>query len=864
MPDGTLKPPRMAERILGLICPDRGGLSPLGDFAEAYADIAERSGRKSAGIWYACQILKSIPGFLSAKFYWSAAMFKNYFVIYVRNLVRDRGTSLINLAGLAAGMASFLLILTFVRFETGYDRFHKNADRVFRLIGVSKNFGAGTTAADPLAPALKAEIPGISRYVRIMPPWGKPVVQSGDKQFFQKGFFAESGFLDIFSFPVVEGDSATALDGPAKIVLTKSTAEKYFGRQDPLGKTMTFKDIAQPRDVTVTAVLKDVPSDSHLKFDYLISLDTLRTDKDLGWMFGGYNIANFPTYLELAPGTSAANVEAAISAWISRMVAQGNKSRPFVASYKLQSLADIHLKSNFNNDYADTGDLRNVRLFMAIAVLVLLIAGINHVNLATARSGLRAREIGIRKVTGAFRGQVFRQFFGESFAVMILAGLLALGLFALVLPWFGTVVGVPLRLSLTGQGGVLPWLAATVVLVALGAGLYPAAVLSAFPPVRTLREPSRSKRKGPLLRNLLVISQFTASIALVAATFVVLGQMRYVRSARLGYDREHVVVITASERETRDKLPVIKAELERRPEVVRASLTSGLPTDIGQRWGGWEATKEDGTKIKCDFKCDYVDESFLDVFNIGLAMGRNFRPGDKQAILLNEAAVRDWGWKDLAGKKLLFGKTEYQVAGIVKDFHFASLHNKIEPLALIYEEGNKIAVRLRPGDLVKTMGLLRSVFEKNSHGQPFDFFFLDDAFNTLYEKEVRAGKMFGAFSALAVLIACLGLLGLTSFNVARRVREIGIRKVLGASITRLVLLLNKDFLRLVLIANVLAWPLAYWAMNKWLEAFAYRIPVRPWTLLLASVLSLAVALAVTAGQTVKAALTNPTESLRYE
>jgi len=863
MSDTSTRPPRFAERILGLVCPDLGGLSPLGDFAEGFADIAEHRGRASACFWYAGQIFKSIPGFLSTRFYWSIVMFRNYFIISIRTLIRDRAASLINLAGLAVGIASFLLILTYVRFETGYDRFHNNADRIFRLISVNKN-REGVTAGDPLAAALKAEIPGIKRCVQIMPPWGKPVLQSGDKQFFQEGFFVDSGFLSTFSFPVISGDPATAMDGPAKIVLTKSIAEKYFGREDPIGKTMVFKDTAKPRTLTVTAVLEDVPSDSHLRFDYLISLDTPRSEKDLAWMFGSFNIENFPTYVELEPAASPASVEAAISAWLSRLQAQGGKNRPVCKAIRLQALPDIHLTSNFSNDYAETGDPRSVRLFMFIAVLVLLIACVNHVNLATARSGIRAREIGIRKVNGAFRSQVFHQFLGESFTVMILAGLLALGILALVLPWFDAVMGLPLHLSLMGKGGVLPWLAATVFLAGLGAGLYPAAVLSAFSPVRMFRGPSTSKPGKSLLRNILVVSQFTASVALVAATLVVLDQMHYIRSARLGYDREHVIVITASETETSEKLPVIKTELEGRPEVVKASLTSGLPTDIRQNWSGWETIKGDGTTVKCDFTCDYVDENFLDVFDVRLAMGRNFRAGDQPAVMLNETAVRDFGWTDLTGKKVKFGDTEYRVIGIVSDFHFASLHKKIAPLALIYEQGNKIAVRVHAGDLVKTLGVLRSVFEKNSHGQPFDYFFLDDAFNALYRKEIRSGKLFGAFSALAVLIACLGLFGLTSFNIARRVREIGIRKVLGASLGRLVLLLNKDFLRLVLIANALAWPLAYWAMNKWLEAFAYRIPVRPRILLLASCLSLAIALIVTAGQTVKAAAANPTESLRYE
>ncbi len=866
MDDLRSKPPRIAETILRLLSLDGRADPLLGDFAEVYAEIAGRRGAAAACFWYAGQIIRSVPGFLFARFYWSAVMFRNYFVVYFRNLVRDRGTSFINLAGLATGMASFLLILTYVRFETGYDRFLPRFDRICRVISTDKGLPASTSASYLLAPALKAEIPGIERVTRLMHPFGKPVLQAGEKLFFEKGFFVDANFLEMFPFPLFEGDAGTALSGPSKIVLTKAAAERFFGKSDPLGRSMTFKDLDKPRDLVVSAVLKNIPADSHIKFDYLVSMETLRPDPDYAYILTHWNVANFPTYIGLSEAASPEAVQAGISAWLARHKAQGGigKTAPYDESLSLQALRDIHLKSEFRNDYADTGDLRSVRLFMAIALLVLLIAGINHVNLATARSGVRAREIGIRKVTGAFRGQIFRQFLGESFAVMALAGALAIGLYRLLLPGFSSLVGAPLRLDLAGRGSVLPWLVATVAVAAIGSGLYPAALLSGLAPVRTLREFKPSGGKGTVLRNLLVVSQFTASVVLVASTFIVLGQMRYVKTLRLGYNREHVVVIPAYEPETLKKLPAIKTEMERRPEVLKVSLTSGLPTDIGRHWYGWKAKREDGTPVECDFPCDYVDENFLDVFEIGLASGRNFRTGEKNAVILNETAVRELGWTDPIGKKLRENTDEYEVVGIVRDFHFASLHRKIRSMALIPGDGRNLAVRVRPGDLERTMGVLRSVFERSSHGQPFDFFFLEDAFNGLYRKEIRAGKLFGAFAGLAVLIACLGLLGLTSFNVARRTKEIGIRRVLGAPISSLVLLLNRDYIRLVLFANLLAWPLAYWAMTKWLKVFAYRITVNPGVLLLASLLAVGISFLVVAGQTIRAALVSSSETLRCE
>jgi putative ABC transport system permease protein len=857
------KPPRIAEWILGFLYSDRHAFTHLGDFEEVYSGIRARQGTAIACFWYIGQILKSIPGFLLARFYWSVIMFRNYFIISLRTMIRDKGSSLINLGGLAAGMACFLLILTYVRFETSFDRFHRNADRIYRVTSGMTNRQSFYTP-DPLATVLRAEIAGIERITQIFPAFrGKTVLQAGRNQFYQSGLYADAAFLDVFSFPLLRGGRRTALAGQSQIVLTESVARKLFGGDEPIGKSVVWKDLGDPRDLVVTAVLEDIPVNSHLKFDYLISLDTLRSDKGFDWMFDNWRVANFSTYIELTEMRSRETVETAISGLISRLSAKNDENRPF-HSFKLQPLLDIHLKSNFGNDIADTGDLRYVRLFMAIAFLILLIACVNHVNLATARSVVRAREIGIRKVTGAHRTQVFQQLLGELFIITALAGGLAFGLVALVMPWFDTVAGIPLRVDLVSGVGLLPWLVATVLFVGLCAGIYPAVLLSGLQPVRTLREFSSSGRKNVFLRNLLIASQFTASVVLISATLIVSSQMNYVKSMRLGYNREHVVVITAHEQETSQKISAIKTELEGRPEVVRTSRTAGLPTDIRQHWYGWEAVKDDGTKIKCDFQLDYVDENFLDVFEIGLAAGRNFQPGDKGVIILNEAAIRDIGWKEPVGKKLRSGDIDYEVIGIVEDFHFVSLHSRIGPMALLFGKGNLLAVRIRPGNVFQTLEALRSVFEKNIHSQPFDFIFLDDAFDALYRKEIRTGEIFRAFAGLAVLIACLGLFGLTSFNVARRTKEIGIRKILGASVSRLVLLLNQDLVRLVIIGNFLAWPLAYFAMNKWLENFAYRISIRPGIFLLSSVLSLVLALLVVGAKTVKASLVNPSETLRYE
>jgi putative ABC transport system permease protein len=855
-------PPRIAERILRVLYSDRHDFTHLGDFREVYLEIRSSRGPFAAGLWYMGQILRSVPGFLFARFYWSAVMFRNYFIISLRHMIRERGSSLISLTGLAAGMACFLLIFTYVRFETGFDRFHQNADRIYRVLTESMGRGAGyyTDTSDLLAPALLSHIPGIIRATIIYPDYGESVLECGERRFYQKGLFVEASFLDMFSFPMISGNKKTALSHPSSIVLTESTTHKLFGRENPIGKVIGRKNTGGRRDLVVTGVMCDVPPNSHLQFDYLVSLETLRSSISDSNMFGSWDICYFTTYIELAEGQSREAAESLIPAMMTEVAS--DKDRSFM-KFSFQPLRDIHLRSKFISGDPSGGDIRYVHLFLTIAFLILLIACVNHINLATAQAAVRIREIGIRKVNGACRTHVFQQFLGESFFIASLAGGMALFLIVLITARFDNLFGIPIQLQFLRPDGLWPWLVATVVFVSLCAGVYPALLLSGLQPVRALREPTWSGKKGTFLRSFLVVFQFTSSVVLIMATIVVFNQMRYVKSERLGYNREHVVIIPAREKKTMEKLPVIKWALEERPEVVKASLCSSLPTGLRIKYYGIDMTKDDGTNIKLDFDAGYVDENFLDVFEIGLVSGRNFRAGDKNVMLINEAALNELGWKEPIGKKFRGGQNE--IIGVIRDFQNGSLHNKIGPMTLFYGSGRgQIAVRVRPGDPAKTIGVLRSVFEQNSLGQPFDFYFLNDAYNGLYRKEMRTGEIFGVFAGLAVLIACLGLFGLTAFNVARRTKEIGIRKILGATVPKLVFLLNRDFVRLVVIGNLLAWPLAYFVMNKWLENFAYRISISPGIFLLSSLLSLAVALLVVGAKTVKAALVNPSETLRYE
>jgi len=529
----------------------------------------------------------------------------------------------------------------------------------------------------------------------------------------------------------------------------------------------------------------------------------------------------------------------------------------------LQPLRDIHLRSNILDELATNNEIRYIYLFLTIALLTLTIAAINYMNHVTARASTRAREIGVRKVTGAGRPQLIQQFLGESVFSSFLALVVAAVIVRFALPRFSAVAGLDIRLGDLLAAPFLLLVVGSTLVVGLLAGAYPALVLSAFRPAKVLKDLAASGRKGAGLRNILVVGQFTASIVLLVCAFVVSAQLRFIRSERLGFDRENVVIIPLRDPETLAKAGAIKAEFLRRSEVESVSQTSGLPTKIRSWMLNQNFASDSGEKVKIDYHFDYIDQDFLTVFKIDLAAGRNLLPDEKDVALVNETFAKTVGWKEAVGKEMPFlGKL--RIVGVVKDFYFQSFHNAMAPMALIPREGNNLAVRIRPGDVPQTVAHLKQSFEGISRSQPWDFFFLDDDFDALYRKEQRTGQIFGAFAFLAVFIACLGLLGLAAFAVERRTKEIGIRKALGAGVRRIVFLLSGEFIQAVLVANLIAWPLAFFILNRWLRTFAYRISIAWWFFLLGGVLSVLVAFLTVSYQSVRSARANPVDTLRYE
>jgi len=785
-------------------------------------------------------------------------MFKNYLKTAIRNIYKNKPYFLINIFGLATGLACCLLIIQFIADELSFDRFHRNADQIYRvaaefhLEGKVDNF-AHTPA--PLAPVLRNEFPEVLAGVRLSYAW-QQLVAYQDKQFWvDKFYLADPNIFRVFTFPFIAGDSSTALSNLNAIVITEAMAKQFFGNTDPIGKILTV-GIDATRDYKVTGVLKNIPSNSQLQFDCLISFANQKANT-------GWGEWNYDTYLLLHPDTSAPALERKLTAFLQKTAAATQSP---ATKLHLQPLTRIHLFSNLRSDLPTNRDVKHLYFFALIAIIVLLIAGINFVNLATARSATREKEAGVRKVAGAHRRQLIAQFLSESILMAFLALLVALVLAELFLPVFNQLTNKNLPFNLFSNFGLLALSVATALLTGILAGIYPAVFLSGSVPREVLTGQSRYL-KTSTLRKCLVVAQFVLSIIFISGTIVIHNQLKFIRSKNLGYNKEHLIVIPIFKREVRDSYPIYRDEILKHSRVQAAAATSFRPDNPNyhqKTW--WEGMNENEWEYFDWMAVDYV---FLKTFQIELLQGRDFSSefsSDlKRAYILNESAVRRIGWKNPIGKQ--FDIVERgTVIGIVKDFHFQSLHNKITPLALnVYPNILKyLYVRVGPDNIAGTIEFLSLKWRQIYPQVPFQYSFYDEDYDRAYKSEMMAGKTFNYLAGLAMVIAGLGLFGLASFMAEKRTREIGIRKVLGAGVGRIVMLFFKEFTRWVVIANFLAIPIVLFTIRRWLQNFAYRIDIGWWLFALAGGLALGIALLTVSTQAVKAALANPVESLRYE
>jgi putative ABC transport system permease protein len=800
-------------------------------------------------------------------------MFRNYLKIALRNIKRHTGYSLINVAGLAIGMTCCILMLLWVQDELSFDRFHQNSDRIYRLC-LDANIGSPLrvpVSMAPAGPAMASEFPEVEGAVRIIRP-ERVSVKFEDMTFQEEDVcYADNSIFDVFTFPLVSGDPKTALSSPYSVVITEEMAKKYFGNQEPLGKILRFDDEA---DFTVTGVMKNVPPNSHLNFNMLRSFETQYRENPEA-MESWVN-AWFYTYLLLAENCDSKQLEEKFAPFVDKHM--GNFLGAIGGTVKLflQPLTDIHLYSDFERDLPSNGDITYVYLFSGIALFVLLIACFNFVNLATARSATRAREVGMRKTLGAGRGKLMAQFLGESLIFSFFSVALACILLELALPLFNSLAGRQLNLNYFERPWLIPALAGLALLVGFLAGSYPAFFLSSLKPVRVLKGTGSAIASNSGFRRMLVVAQFVISIILIIGSITIYNQIDFMKNKKLGFDKEHVLVIPGLNQAARQSYLSIRDQLTKIPGVTSVGASSLVPGRGRTKSIFYPEGLSDNEPQTMDYMT--VDPHYLPTMNMDMAQGRNFSADfstdSTQSAIINQAAAIKFGWDNPIGKtfrlpNLPGDEGDEQIAtviGVVKDFHIASLHQKIEPQLIFYDLSsiNHISVRLAPENITHTVGLLEEEWKKISPDRPFDFYFLDQSFDSQYRAEERLGKISLYFSLLGILIACLGLLGLSSYTTERRTKEIGVRKVLGATETGIVMLLSREIVRWVLLANIIAWPVAYWLADRWLGGFAYRINLGWTTFVLAGLVALSIAVITVSFQAVKAALANPVESLRYE
>ena len=793
-------------------------------------------------------------------------MIVNYLKIAWRTLKSHKGYSFINIAGLALGMACCIFIFLYIQDELSYDKFHRNAEQIHRItyrMNVTGRPVHYTITPTPMARALLDEFPEITSAVRLFPNRERLIVRVEDKSFFEENlFFADESFFDIFTFPLLKGDPKSVLDEPFSLVITEEMAGKYFSDAEPVGKTLTINTGFQSVDYTITGVVKNIPGNSHFRFNMLTTFSSMNARWQqllTRWMtYVTY------TYIRLREDVSPEILESKLPEFLEKYVHDDTNPEAF-----LQPLARIHLHSQLYPELSANGNIVYVYIFSAIAGFILLIACINYMNLATARSAKRAREVGMRKVFGAERRQIMAQFLGESIVLTLVSFGIALLLVEILKSGFINLTGKKLMAGyMTGLSFFVGFIVVAL-LTGLVSGSYPALYLSVFRPGEVLKGKLKAGAKSSMFRKFLVVFQFVVSIALIASTFVVHKQLDYMRNKDLGFQKEQIVIIPIHGGGLNLNYESVKNELMRHPNILSACATLRIPgTGFGSRPIRPEGAAENESIHVSDH---WVDHDFIDTYGLKIVDGRDFsrdyETDAAEAFLLNEAAVQKLGWDSAVGKRLVWNNAKHgAVIGVVEDFHYRSLHNAINPLVIhIQPRGYLyISVRIKTEDVQQTLDFIRGQWQRFNSTYPFDYFFLDDHFDQLYKGEERLGKLFESFAFLAIFIACLGLFGLAAFSGEQRTREIGIRKVLGATVPNIVLLLSKEFLTLVLISNIVAWPIAFYAMNRWLRSFAYRIDLGVGSFVLATILALIIAVITVSYQAVKAALANPIDSIRYE
>ena len=808
-------------------------------------------------------------------------MLRNYIKIALRNLWQSKGFSAINIIGLAIGLATCLLIMLFVLDELNYDRYNKKAGRIYRVdsdIKFGGNHFTLATVTDPMGPTLKKDYPQVEQYVRFRSIGGLLIRKGNENVQEDHVIYADSTLFDVFTLPMLDGDPQTALQSPNSLVITATTALKYFNTTQAVGRTMLVNN----RDnYKITGVIKDIPAQSHFNYDLFVSMATLEESRRNNWLSN-----NFNTYIVLKEGADPKKLEAQFDGLVEKYVGpqvmqymsinlnEFKKSGNYEKHY-LTPLTSIHLYSDKEAELGPNSNIQYVYIFSAIAFFILLIACVNFMNLSTARSANRAREVGVRKVLGSLKANLVKQFLTESILISSIALLLGLILTWAMLPTFNQLAAKDIQLDLLPGPWLLPILLMMVLITGLLAGSYPAFYLSSFKPIQVIKGKLAAGFKTSWLRSGLVVFQFAISIVLIIATIVIYKQLHFIQSHKTGFNREQVLVLhnTAP---LGNQAKTFRDEVIKIAGVENATMTGYLPTN---GWRNDNPVFADPTldqKKAVSMQTWDVDDQYIPTLGMQLAAGRNFStefPTDSTGIIINETAAKMYGFNDPIGKNLYFIRdlnnpknvTTLHIVGIVKDFNFSSLRQQVMPLSfLLGQNPGNIALRIHSTDIHQLITQVENKYKAMAPGEPFNYTFMDEDFNNIYRAEQRMGVIAISFAALAILIACLGLFGLAAYAAEQRTKEIGIRKVLGATVSNITTMLSKDFLKLVIVAAVIAFPLAWWVMHSWLQDFAYRTSISWWVFIMAGVAAALIAIVTVSFQTIKAAIMNPVKSLKTE
>lgn len=847
--------------------------SILGDLHERFFDDLEKKTASKAKFNYWLNVIRFInrhtlnrnnnPNYRRSN---NSAMLRNYLLITLRSLLKNKGYASINILGLAVGLASCMIIFFYVTKELSFDQFHTKGDRIYRVTNTfTRTSGPIYWARTPpaLAPSIRSGISGIEKSTRLRYA-DDHTYAVGDRIFNQGNvFYADSVFLQIFDFELKAGDKNTALNNPNSVVITEAMATKYFGDEDPMGKVISFDG---RRSLQVTGVLKPLPANSHITFDMLISFETYVVPDGYLADLNSWGWAGFHTYILTTPNVDVATINDQIIKLYNENFNRAN----ITTSTELQPLHSIYLESGKYTNVGEsihTGTKSTIYGLSLVAVLIMVIAGFNFMNLSTALSLSRGKEIGIRKVMGAVKGRIVFQFLTESVVVSLISLTVAFVLILASQSYFKEQLDIALPSSLSEYLTLLPLFIAATLLVGVLSGSYPSAVLSAFSPIAALGGKLKTGKAGAALRNALMVFQFFISVMLIAGSIVIVSQMNFIRNKSLGFDKENVIKVQVLREDMAKHHNALKNRFEQHSQVLKVSMCShGLDGSSSSGPATLVGAPEDEAYQLAYYQ---TDDAFLELTGIELVEGRFLSKdflSDSAAMILNETAVGIMELEQPLGTKINFNRIERTVIGVVKDFHFNSLHSDIAPLAIVrpFTNTELLLIKIAPGNVAETLSILENDWKSIVGASPFDVTFMDDGIQQMYEQEEKLAGLINVFSGLAVILACLGLYGLVAFSVQAKLKEVGIRKVLGASVEKLLLVLSKKFILLIIIANVMAWPMIYYLGDMWLNSFAYRIEMQWWMYASAGLVLLLIALITISNQTIRAALTNPVKVLRNE